>query len=426
MLDIRYIRKHNDAIHTRMRIRNQENDDLDFVTTLDVEKRTALVKLEEMKASHNQLSLRIRDCGTTNDPCKEMLINEAKSLSSNINQLSEHVKSIDLKLEKHLLAIPNIPCEDTPLGFGSEQNVVLRTVGEVSVFSFEPKSHWEIGEKLGFMDFETATKIAGTRFVVLKGTLAKLERALTQFMMDIHTSEGGFEELVVPHLVNRDSMTGTGQLPKFEADMYHCPEQDLFLIPTAEVPLINLYRDLIIDESNLPILNVACTPCYRKEAGASGQDSKGLIRMHQFNKVELIGITSQETSNNVLEHLTISAEKILKTLELPYRVVRLCGGELGFSANKTFDLEVWLPSQNQYKEIASCSSCGDFQSRRSSIRYRDNKSGKLKYTHTLNASGVAIGRTMAAILENHQNPDGTVTVPLALRPYMGGIDLIKF
>lgn len=425
MLDIRTIRKHKEEVRIRMAMRNQGDYDLDGIVYLDLQKRTNLVKLEEMKALHNQLSLKIRDCEAKKEDGRDTLISEAKALTSEINRLAETIKDYDYNINIRLLEMPNLPSEDTPLGDNCAQNDVLRNVGETKPFDFDPKSHWEIGEKLGLMDFESATKISGTRFVVLKGALAKLERALIQFMMDCHTNEGNFEEVVVPNLVNRDSMIGTGQLPKFENDMYYCQDQDLFLIPTAEVPLINLYRDLVIDESELPLLNVACTPCYRKEAGASGRDNKGLIRMHQFNKVELVGISSEKTSDSTLEYMLASAESVLKALELPYRVVRLCGGELGFSANKTFDLEIWLPSQNTYKEIASCSNCGDFQSRRANIRYRDKTSGKLKYPHTLNASGVAIGRTMAAILENHQNPDGTVNVPLALRPYMAGIDLIK-
>lgn len=425
MLDIRTIRKHKEEVRIRMAMRNQGDYDLDGIVYLDLQKRTNLVKLEEMKALHNQLSLKIRDCEAKKEDGRDTLISEAKALTSEINRLAETIKDYDYNINIRLLEMPNLPSEDTPLGDNCAQNDILRNVGETKLFDFDPKSHWEIGEKLGLMDFESATKISGTRFVVLKGALAKLERALIQFMMDCHTNEGNFEEVVVPNLVNRDSMIGTGQLPKFENDMYYCQDQDLFLIPTAEVPLINLYRDLVIDESELPLLNVACTPCYRKEAGASGRDNKGLIRMHQFNKVELVGISSEKTSDSTLEYMLASAESVLKALELPYRVVRLCGGELGFSANKTFDLEIWLPSQNTYKEIASCSNCGDFQSRRANIRYRDKTSGKLKYPHTLNASGVAIGRTMAAILENHQNPDGTVNVPLALRPYMAGIDLIK-
>ena len=425
MLDIRTIRKHKEAVRKRMTMRKQGDYDLEGIVQLDLQKRTVLVKLEEMKALHNQLSLKIRDCEAKEGDGRDVLISEAKSLTSEINRLAETVKDYDDNINMLLLEIPNLPSEDTPIGDDCAQNIVLKTVGEINTLSFDPKSHWEIGEKLGLMDFETATKISGTRFVVLKGTLAKLERALIQFMMDYHTNEGDFKEVVVPNLVNRDSMIGTGQLPKFENDMYHCQDQDLFMIPTAEVPLINLYRNLVLDESELPLLNVACTPCYRKEAGASGRDSKGLIRLHQFNKVELVGISSEKTSDSTLEYMMKSAESVLEALELPYRVVRLCGGELGFSANKTFDLEVWLPGQNTYKEIASCSNCGDFQSRRANIRYRDKDSGKLRYPHTLNASGVAIGRTMAAILENHQNSDGTVNVPLALRPYMSGIDLIK-
>jgi len=347
-----------------------------------------------------------------------------KELSEEIKQMDAQVGLIEEELEKALLNIPNTPSDQVPLGASDEDNEEVRRWGEPRSVDFELKAHWDVGTDLDILDFERASKIAGTRFTVYKGLGARLERAVINFMLDLHTKEHGFTEVLPPFMVNRGSMTGTGQLPKFEEDMFHVPAKDFFLIPTAEVPVTNLLMNEILDGDKLPIYYTAYTPCFRKEAGSAGRDTRGLIRQHQFNKVELVKFCKPEDSYEELESLTAAAEEVLKRLELPYRVVKLCTGDLGFSSAMTYDIEVWMPSYGKYVEISSCSNFESFQARRANIRFRREAGSKVEFVHTLNGSGLAVGRTTAAILENYQQEDGSVVVPEALRPYMG-VDVIK-
>jgi seryl-tRNA synthetase len=348
-----------------------------------------------------------------------------KLLSSRSKSLNDHIRIIDEKITHCLLQIPNTPQLDTPLGLSDEDNQEIRSNGHVREFNFTIKPHWDLGTSLNIIDFERATKITGTRFNILKGIGARLERALINFMLDLHTEIHGYEEVLPPFMVNKTSMIGTGQLPKFEDDMFYIPSKDYYLIPTAEVPVTNMYHSEILDINDLPIKHTAFTPCFRKEAGSAGRDTRGLIRVHQFNKVELVNFVEPEKSNETLESLLLCAEEVLKRLELPYRVVRLCSGDLTFASSKTYDIEVWMPSYDKYLEISSCSNFEDYQARRANIRYRDPKSKKPRYVHTLNGSGLAIGRTFAAILENYQNEDGSVNIPKALQPYMNNLDVVK-
>jgi seryl-tRNA synthetase len=320
-----------------------------------------------------------------------------------------------------MLTLPNLPNPGVKIGKSADDNLEVRRWGEPPRFDFDPKNHWDIGETLGILDFSRAAKIAGARFAVYRDAGAKLERALINFMLDLHTTEHGYKEVLPPALVNRAALVGTGQLPKFEEDLFHLAPGDYFLIPTAEVPLTNLHRDEMLEREELPIKYVAYTPCFRSEAGSYGKDVRGLIRQHQFNKVEMVKFSEPESSYDELESMTLNAEEVLKRLRLPYRVVELCTGDMGFPSAKTYDLEVWLPGQNTYREISSCSNCEDFQARRANIRYRKDKKGKPIFVHTLNGSGLAVGRTLVAILENYQQKDGSVVIPEVLRPYMGGL-----
>jgi seryl-tRNA synthetase len=331
---------------------------------------------------------------------------------------------MERRFENFLLRIPNLPHASVPPGGGPEDNVEVRRWGEIPAFDFAPKNHWEIGEELGILDFARAAKLSGSRFAVYSGEGALLERALIAFMLDLHTRERGYREILPPLLVNRATMTGTGQLPKFEEDLFRLAEPELFLVPTAEVPLTNLHREEILRREELPLRYVAYTPCFRREAGSYGQDVRGLIRLHQFNKVELVKLAEPQTSYEELEKMVRDAEEVLRRLGLPYRVIELCAGDMGFSAAKTYDVEVWLPGQGTYREISSCSNCEDFQARRAGIRYRSEGKGKTLFVHTLNGSGLAVGRTLVAVLENYQQKDGSVIVPEALRPYMGGREKI--
>ena len=346
-----------------------------------------------------------------------------RALGDQIKSQEEQLRTLEDQLKDLALRIPNIPHHTVPEGNGEHDNVEVRRWGEIPTFSFQPKPHWELGESLGILDFERATKIAGARFAIAMGLGAQLERALATFMLDAHIQAHGFSEVLPPYLVNRASMIGTGQLPKFESDLFQLRDDDFLLIPTAEVPVTNMYRDEILPESLLPIRHVAHTPCFRREAGSYGQDTRGLIRMHQFHKVELVAFTKPEDSYEELERITNSAESILQSLDLPYRTVTLCSGDMGFSAAKTYDIEVWLPSQEKYREISSCSNFEAFQARRANIRYR-RQGGKPEPVHTLNGSGVALGRTVVAILENYQQEDGSVKIPKALQPYMYGVEYI--
>lgn len=423
MLDIKRIRSNPEEVKKALEKRFGDYP-IDKVIELDEKRRSLLKDVEEMKARQNQASKEIpklKKEGKDTEP----IFAEMRSLSDKIKDLDGELKIIEDEMRNLLLQIPNTPHESVVVGKDDSENLEMRRFGEPRKFEFEPKAHWEIGTNLGILDFERATKITGSRFTVFKGLGARLERAIIQFMLDLHTQEHKYMEISPPFMVNRDSMTGTGQLPKFEEDMFHLPSKDYFLVPTAEVPLTNLLRDEIIDEKDLPIYYTAYTPCFRQEAGAAGRDTRGLIRNHQFDKVELVKFSKPENSYEELESLTLSAEEVLKRLGLPYRVVMLCTGDLGFSSAKTYDIEVWMPSYNRYVEISSCSNFEDFQARRANLRYRREDNGKVEYLHTLNGSGLAVGRTFAAILENYQQEDGSVIIPEALRPYMGNIDVIK-
>jgi len=390
----------------------------------DGERKRLLQQLEALRAERNRVSGQVAVFKKEGKDSKAEIV-KMKEVSDRIKELDEEVSKGESKLEEILLQLPNLPHPSVPPGRGSEDNQEVRRWGAPPSFSFDPKPHWDLGDALAVIDFQRATKIAGTRFPLLKGKGALLERALINFMLDLHTKEHGYTEIFPPLLVNRASMIGTGQLPKFEADLFHT-EDDFFLIPTAEVPVTNMHRDEILDGKELPLKYAAFTPCFRREAGSYGKDTRGLIRQHQFNKIELVKFTTPEDSYEELEKLLMDAERVLQRLGIPYRVVVLCVGDLGFAAAKTYDVEVWLPSQQCYREISSCSNFEDFQARRAAIRYRpDGKKGKLEYVHTLNGSGLAVGRTLVAILENFQQEDGGVLIPEALQPYMGGVDRIS-
>ncbi len=423
MLDLKLIRKNFEYVKERLKTRGEEYARLvEEVYNLDKKKREIQKEVENLRALLNKKSKeygRLKREGKEDPSLKE----ELASLKKQLAQLEEELKQLEEKLKDLLLRIPNIPHPSVPVGEDENDNVEIRRWGNPPKFDFEPLPHWEIGKKLGILDFDRAAKLSGSRFVVKKGIGARLVRALINFMLDRHTSRG-YEEVYVPHLVKPEILIGTGQLPKFEEDLFKCERDNLYLIPTAEVPLTNLHREEILKEEDLPIYYTAYTPCYRREAGSYGRDIKGLIRLHQFDKVELVKIVKPEDSYEELEKLVRDAEEILQALELPYRVVELCTGDLGFSAAKTYDLEVWMPSYNRYREISSCSNCEDFQARRMKLRYK-TKDGKNVLCHTLNGSGLAVGRTLAAILENFQQKDGSVVIPDALRPYMGGLEVIK-
>ncbi len=422
MLDIELIRKNPDFVKERLSLRGRELVSLiDEVLDLDLQRRRLLKDLESLRAERNQKSKNIGALKREGKDTSE-LEEQVKKIKEAIEKYEAELYEVEAILRDRLLRIPNLPAQDVPVGEDESQNVEVRRWGRTRDFTFEPKPHWELGEKLGIFDFERAGKLSGSRFVVLKGWGAKLERALINFMLDLH-SRKGYREVLPPHLVRPEILVGTGQLPKFEEELYKCERDELYLIPTAEVPLTNLYRDEILSEEDLPIYMVSYTPCYRREAGSYGKDIRGIIRQHQFNKVELVKIVKPEHSYEELERLTSDAEDVLQLLGLPYRVVLLCTGDLGFSSAKTYDIEVWFPYQGKYREISSCSNCEDFQARRMNTRYRDAH-GRLHFVHTLNGSGLAVGRTLAAILENYQQEDGSVVVPEVLRDYLK-VDVIK-
>ena len=420
MLDIKFIRSNPDEVTAAMKKRGMDLDLSEFLS-LDENRRKILSEVEQLKSKRNSVSKEI-GIMKKNGENADQLVQEMGEVGEKIKELDEQVKNIDTRLQDIILTIPNIPDESLPVG-GESDYRVERTWGEPTKFAFEPQAHWDIGEKLGILDFERATKVTGARFTFYRGLGARLERAVISLMLDIHTSENGYEELIPPYMANKDSMTGTGQLPKFAEDMFKLEGLDYYLIPTAEVPVTNYYRDEILNEKDLPIKHCAFSPCFRSEAGSYGRDTRGIIRQHQFHKVELVKFANPENSFEELEKLTNDAEKILQRLNLPYRVITLATGDIGFSSAKTYDIEVWLPSFKTYREISSCSNFLDFQARRANIRYRD-KQGKVQFVHTLNGSGLAVGRTVAAILENYQQADGSVIVPEALRPFMG-VDVIK-
>ncbi len=422
MLDVKLLRENLDLVKERLAAKGAKID-WDLFVTLDRERREALAEFEKLKEQKNRLSGEIGKLKKSGGDATA-LMKEVEGLAEAIRKAEAPLPEIEKRFEDFMLTIPNLPHESVPPGAGAEQNREVRRWGEPPRFDFPAKNHWEIGEELGILDFARAAKIAQSRFAVYYGAGAQLERALISFMLDLHTRERGYREVLPPFLVNRAAMTGTGQLPKFEEDMFRIADPELFLVPTAEVPLTNLRREEIVEKENLPIRYAAYTACFRREAGSYGQDVRGLIRQHQFNKVELVKLTEPETSYDELEKMVRDAEEVLRRLKIPYRVMELCAGDMGFSSAKTFDIEVWLPGQAAYREISSCSNCEDFQARRAQIRYRPEKGGKAVFVHTLNGSGLAVGRTLVAVLENYQQKDGTVIVPEALRSYMGGLERI--
>ena len=424
MLDVKRIRKNYEEVKERVEFRGKGDFGLSELKDIDEKRREILAEVEKMKNKQNTVSRQIPKLKKEGKDTS-VIMAEMKKLSSDIKPLEAKLDEIDEEYRLMLLSVPNTPNQKVPYGVDDSDNEVMRIVGEPTKFEFEAKAHWDIGEELDILDFERAAKISGTRFTVYKGLGARLERAITNFMLDLHTIEQSYVEILPPFMVNRKAMTGTGQLPKFEEDMFYVPQKDFFLIPTAEVPVTNLRGDEILKEEELPIYYTAYTPCFRAEAGSAGRDTRGLIRQHQFNKVELVKFVKPENSYDELEKLTADAEAVLKILGIPYRVVRLCSGDLGFSSAMTYDIEVWMPSYGRYVEISSCSNFEDFQARRAGIRYRDSETGKVEYVHTLNGSGLAVGRTTAAILEIFQKEDGSVEIPEALRKYMGVHEINK-
>ncbi len=426
MLDLKLIREQPDAVAERLARRGAGATALiKELLTADTTRRRLVKEAEDLKAQRNRASEAIGQAKRRGEDASAEQA-RMREVGDRIKALDGEVKTVDEEIARLLLQLPNLPHPSVPIGARSEDNPEIRQWGEPRKFAFTPKSHEEIGEALGLLDFERATKIAKSRFTVLWGAAARLERALTAFMLDLHTREHGYTEVWVPHLVSGATMLGVGQLPKFEEQLFKTVEPDdnrtLYLIPTAEVPVTALHTQEFLPEAMLPRRYVAFTPCYRREAGTYGQDTKGMIRQHQFDKVELVKVTTPAQSYDELESMTRNAEEVLRRLELPYRVVELCTGDMGQAAAKTYDLEVWLPGQGKYREISSCSNCETYQARRSEIRYRPTGGGKADYCHTLNGSGLAVGRTLIAVLENYQNADGTVTIPAALRPYMDGLE----
>ena len=422
MVDLTRLRREREWFEERLKSRGSTLD-LERFDQIDAERRSRITEVEALKRKRNEVSKEIGKKKAKGEDISAITA-EMKKLSATIKEMEERVKALDQELYAFLALVPNPPHQSVPIGEGEEDNPVVRTWGEPRTFDFEPKPHDEIGKRLGILDFERASKLSGSRFVIYKGLGARLERALICFMLDLHTNKHGYTEIMPPVLVNGDTMYGSGQLPKFQEELYLCERDGLYLIPTAEVPLVNLHRDETLKEDQLPLYYTAYTPCFRREAGSHGKDVKGIIRQHQFNKVELVKFTTPETSYQELEMLVKDAEEVLQLLELPYQVVELCTGDLGFSSAKTYDIEVWVPSQNRYREISSCSNCEDFQARRAGIRYKPKEGGKSRYLHTLNGSGLAVGRTLLAIIENYQQEDGSVVVPEVLRQYMG-VDVIR-
>lgn len=423
MLDAKLIRANPDQVEAALRKRGLSGA-LDRYLQLDERRRQILLQVEELKNFRNTSSQEVGKLKKAGQDASE-LMDKVRQVGKDIAAFDEELKGVEEQMESILLSIPNLLHESVPLGPDENSNVEMRRWGNPRQFDFEPQAHWDIGPALDILDFERAAKLSGARFTVYKGAGAQLERALINFYLDIHTQQHGYKEILPPFMVGADCMQGTGQLPKFAEDMFKVDGREMYLIPTAEVPLTNLYREEILDAADLPIYLTAYTPCFRAEAGSHGRDTRGVIRQHQFNKVELVKLVEPQHSYEELEKLTADAEKVLQLLGLPYRVMLLSTGDTGFSAAKTYDVEVWMPGYNEYKEISSCSNCGDFQARRANIRYRPSAKEKPQYVHTLNGSGVAIGRTVAAILENYQQADGTVLVPEVLQPYMGGLKVIK-
>jgi len=423
MLDMKWIR--NNVEEVKIYLANRNHDfPLDELLGLDEMKRACLTETENLKSERNEGSKEVAKRGSSGQDTEE-LKERMREIGSRIREIDLEISRIDSELGNLLLSIPNKPDQSVPIGADDTANIEIRQWGNPTVFPFTPKAHWDIGEGLGILDFERGAKLAESRFTALKGSGSRLSRALINFMLDLHTSYHGYTEVEPPFLVNSITMQGTGQLPKFAEDLYKCQMDDLWLIPTAEVPLTNLHSGEILNESDLPLYYTAYTPCFRREAGSHGRDVRGMLRQHQFDKVELVKLCTPESSYEELEKLTQNAETVLQKLRIPYRVVCLSTGDMGFGAAKTYDLEVWLPSQGKYREISSCSNCEDFQARRMNTRYRPAEGGKPRFVHTLNGSGVAVGRTMIAILENYQRDDGSVKIPEVLIPYMGGMEILR-
>ncbi|HEX7232923.1 MAG TPA: serine--tRNA ligase [Candidatus Binatia bacterium] len=423
MLDVKLLRENLDDVKARMATRGIAVDWEEFVS-LDRERREAVANIERLKEKKNRLSGEIGKLKKSGADAT-VLMREVEEVSEAIRSSEAPLAAIETRFDHFMLTLPNLPHPSVKVGKDERDNREVRRWGEPPKFGFAPKNHWDVGEELGILDFARAAKIAGARFAVYRGAGAKLERALINFMLDLHTEQNGYKEILPPVLVNRAALVGTGQLPKFEEDLFRVTPGDYFLIPTAEVPLTNLHREEMLERDELPIKYVAYTSCFRSEAGSYGKDVRGLIRQHQFNKIEMVKLTEPDNSYDELETMVQNAEAVLKGLELPYRVVELCTGDMGFGAAKTYDLEVWLPGQNTFREISSCSNCEEFQARRANIRYRKETKGRPLFVHTLNGSGLAVGRTLVAVLENYQQEDGSVIIPNALRDYMGGLDRIR-
>jgi len=422
MLEIKFIRRHLDKIQQMLEARGDKASLAEF-TALDTKRRDLLLETETLRHRRNVVSDEIASKKKTGENT-DAVVTEMREVSRKIKNLQKNLTETESTVQEIIMRLPNVPHDSVPVGMSEADNPVVKTVGEPTVFPFQPRPHWTIGTELGIFDFERAAKITGARFPLYLGAGARLERALINFMLDVHTASHGYREVLPPFMVNKQTMTGTGQLPKFEDDLFKIDGWEYYLIPTAEVPVTNIFQGEIIDEGILPVRYTAYTPCFRSEAGSYGKDTKGLIRQHQFNKVELVNFTTPETSYEELEILLSCAESILKKLELPYRVIVLCTGDLGFSAAKTYDIEVWMPAQGVYREISSCSNFESFQARRANIRFRRKGKKGTELVHTLNGSGLAVGRTVAAIIENYQQNDGSVVIPEALRPYMGGMENI--
>ncbi len=423
MLDIKFVRENIDTVKQSL-INRGSSLDLEEMLSLDEQRRARIVEVEALKAERNNTSKEISEKKRAKEDASA-LIERMSQVSATIKELDASLAEIEETQHQWLLACPNLPHSSVPIGQSEEDNPEIRFWGTVKNFDFAPKEHWELGLALGGLDFERAARLTGSRFVVQTGWAARMERALAQFMLDLHVDEHGMIETIPPYMVNTKTMTGTGQLPKFAEDLFKQENWDYWLIPTAEVPLTNLHAGEVLDEAELPKGYCAFTPCFRSEAGSYGKDTKGLIRQHQFHKVEMVYFAHPDNSYEILEQMTAQAEKVLKRLELPFRTIALCTGDMGFSAAKTYDIEVWVPGQNTYREISSCSNCEDFQARRANIKFQPKDSGKKQFVHTLNGSGLAVGRALVAVIENYQQADGSLLVPKVLQPYMGGLEVIE-
>jgi len=424
VLDVKILRSEYSRVEEALKNRGKSLDLIADFPKLDARRRELLQESESLKNRRNTVSAEVAKLKKNRENADELIL-EMRQVSDQIKAMDEEVRELEASISELTLAIPNIPHESVPVGASEEDNVELRRWAEPRAFDFEPKAHWELAQNLDILDFEAGAKVTGSRFTFYKGLGARLERALINFMMDLHSDKHGYEEMLPPYIVNRDSLYGTGQLPKFEEDLFKLSDTDYYLIPTAEVPVTNYHREEILNSEDLPKHYVAYSSCFRSEAGAAGRDTRGLIRQHQFNKVEMVKIVHPETSFDELEKMTADAERVLQLLNLPYRIMTLCTGDMGFGSMKTYDLEVWLPESGVYREISSCSNIGDFQARRANIRFRPEPKSKPEFVHTLNGSGLAVGRTVAAILENYQQEDGSVVIPEVLRPYMGNVSIIE-